>query len=149
MVIDLMAKQVLQGHPREPRRQTVLILDRVPRWEVETSPDPGDDASLNITVEDVQRQRNVTGSPQVLTSPSSAVFEALFHNSTTPVANLFFISANDNFAQLCQWRNFTSYRELERIDIGHQALLIEQIVVLACTVSDHRPFYNLYRHQCY
>ncbi|KAG9075733.1 hypothetical protein FS749_012571 [Ceratobasidium sp. UAMH 11750] len=42
---------------KEPRRQTVLILDRVPRCEVVTSPDPAEQRSLHMTIEDVQRER--------------------------------------------------------------------------------------------
>ncbi|KAG8726448.1 hypothetical protein FRC10_007118, partial [Ceratobasidium sp. 414] len=146
----------------EPCRQTVLIIDRVPRWEVQTSPNPGDNASLNMTVEDVQRGGGgtVTEFSQVpkkaldfsgssLNRPFSAVFDALFNNSTTPAADMFFISAHDNLAHLCEWRRFGSHWELERIEINHQNLLVEQVVVLACTVSNHQPFYNLYRHQCY
>ncbi|KAG8729548.1 hypothetical protein FRC10_003811 [Ceratobasidium sp. 414] len=157
---EFLAFRIRDRH--EPRRQTVLIVDRVPRWEVQTSPNPGDNASLDMTVEDVQRGGGATmiESPQVpkkalefsgssLNRPFSAVFDVLFNNSATPAADMFFISAHDNLAHLCEWRRFGSHRELERIDIDHQNLLVEQVVVLACTVSDHQPFYNLYRHQCY
>jgi hypothetical protein len=41
-----------------PERKTVLILDRVPHWEVETQPDLTDRKSLDLTLEDVQRQQS-------------------------------------------------------------------------------------------
>lgn len=39
--------------------------------------------------------------------------------------------------------------EIERLEINHQNLSIEQVVVLASAVSSHCPKYNLYRNQCY
>ncbi|KAG9102264.1 hypothetical protein FS749_009604 [Ceratobasidium sp. UAMH 11750] len=146
---------------KSPRR-TVLILDRVPHWEVLRPPNPQDQASLDITAEEVQAQRKAVKPPcepqtrkrlelsrSSYSKPWSEIFEAIFSDGNTPAADMFLISANNNFSQLCEWRGFTEYEELECFSIPHHHLLIENIIVLACAISEHHPSYNLYRHQCY
>ncbi|KAG8681681.1 hypothetical protein FRC08_015485 [Ceratobasidium sp. 394] len=156
------AHEFLAFHIRDKdeQRQTVLLLDRVPHWEVETSPNPQDAASVDITIEEVQRASTADEAPPTPKRPLevsgssqnrsfSDVCAALFDGNSIAAADMFFISAIDNLAGLCAWRKFSSFEELERIDIGHQNLLIEQVIAVACAVSDHHPLYNLYRHQCY
>jgi hypothetical protein len=76
------------------------------------------------------------------------VFKTIFSNDNL-AADMFLISVHNDLTELCEWRGFKHHCILAHIEPRHKDLLIEQIIVLACTVSAHRPSYNLYKHQCY
>ncbi|KAG8793329.1 hypothetical protein FRC12_003050 [Ceratobasidium sp. 428] len=144
----------------DPERQSVLILDRVPRYELLSQPDPHNKSSLEIEMPvDINQQpesstvpnqsRVLEFSRSVPSVTSKAVMCGIFMRHDAHAADMFFISKNNNFSDICAWREFSNYQKLETLDVPHTDLGIEQLLVLAAAVSNHHPFYNLYTHQCY
>ncbi|QRW07848.1 hypothetical protein RhiLY_06847 [Ceratobasidium sp. AG-Ba] len=143
----------------QPNRHNILLLDRVPRVEVSAQPDPTDTGSLDLTVEEVELRQPA----QVTTRPSSsgidfsggkdritsdAMFSGIITNSL-PAADVLLIARQVDLTEICDWRHLSDYHKLEHINISHSDLGVEKLVVLAAAVSQHRPLYNLYKHQCY
>ncbi|KAG8749007.1 hypothetical protein FRC12_013672 [Ceratobasidium sp. 428] len=141
-------------------RQSVLILDRVPRREVLSQPDPHDPSSLEMAMPtDIDQQPEPSKvldqgqvfqfSQSVPSVESKALICDIFIKNSALAADMFFISKNNKLSEICDWRDFSDYQKLETLDVPHTNLGIEQLLVLAAAVSNHHPGYNLFTHQCY